>query len=71
MLDDTDVFLIIVIDEIESLSAKRGSQGDQEGVRVVNALLTSLDRIKTRENVVVLTTSNQSDAIDEAFIEEI
>jgi SpoVK/Ycf46/Vps4 family AAA+-type ATPase len=69
MLDDPDVFLVIVIDEIESLSAKRGDQQDQEGVRVVNALLTSLDRIKSRENCVCLTTSNQSGAIDSAFMD--
>jgi SpoVK/Ycf46/Vps4 family AAA+-type ATPase len=69
MLDDPDIFLIIIIDEIESLSASRTAQGDQEGVRVVNALLTSLDKIKSRENCVCLTTSNQSTSIDPAFID--
>jgi SpoVK/Ycf46/Vps4 family AAA+-type ATPase len=32
-------------------------------VQVVNAVLTQLDKLRTRENVLVLTTSNLSHAI--------
>lgn len=32
-------------------------------MQVVNALLTQLDKLKTRKNVLVLTTSNITEAI--------
>jgi hypothetical protein len=38
-------------------------------LQVVNALLTQLDKLKTRPNVLVLTTSNIPDTIDSAFID--
>jgi SpoVK/Ycf46/Vps4 family AAA+-type ATPase len=38
-----------------------------DAVRVVNAVLTSLDALKRRPNVLVLCTSNMQDAIDPAF----
>lgn len=37
--------------------------------QVVNALLTQLDKLKQRKNVLVLTTSNLSAAIDPAFVD--
>lgn len=53
-------------DEVESLSAARtaavaGSE-PSDAIRVVNALLTELDRLKRHENVLILTTSNSADA---------
>ena len=38
-------------------------------MRVVNALLTQLDSIKTAPNVLILTTSNITGAIDLAFMD--
>ncbi|KAG8930884.1 hypothetical protein FRC01_002134 [Tulasnella sp. 417] len=38
-------------------------------LQVVNALLTQLDKLKHRKNVLVMTTSNLVDAIDNAFID--
>ena len=38
-----------------------------DAVRVVNAVLTSLDALKRRPNVLVLCTSNMQSAIDPAF----
>ena len=40
-----------------------------DALRVVNALLTQLDRLKQRHNVLVLTTSNLPSAIDAAFVD--
>ena len=38
-------------------------------LRVVNALLTQLDQIKMAPNVLILTTSNITGAIDGAFVD--
>lgn len=38
-------------------------------LQVVNALLTQLDKLKSRKNCLVMTTSNLSGAIDNAFID--
>ena len=40
-----------------------------ENLRVVNALLTQLDQIKRAPNVLILTTSNITGAIDGAFVD--
>lgn len=60
-------------DEVESLTAARGSalKGSEpsDAIRVVNAVLTQLDNLRRRPNVLILCTSNLSDAIDVAFID--
>ena len=40
-----------------------------DAIRVVNALLTQLDQIKRHSNVIILTTSNITGAIDLAFVD--
>ena len=40
-----------------------------DAVRVVNAVLTAIDSFRTRKNVLLLTTSNVSEAIDVAFVD--
>ncbi len=40
-----------------------------DAIRVVNALLTQIDQIKRHANVVILTTSNVTGAIDLAFVD--
>jgi len=40
-----------------------GGSEPSDALRVVNALLTQLDKLKHRKNVLVLTTSNISEAI--------
>ena len=66
-------FVVVLIDEVESLTAARaGAMSGKEpsdALRVVNALLTQLDRLKQRSNVLVLTTSNLPSAIDTAFVD--
>jgi len=52
-----------------SLVMRLGTFCSNVNSRVVNALLTSIDALKTRQNCVVLTTSNLSTAIDDAFVD--
>jgi SpoVK/Ycf46/Vps4 family AAA+-type ATPase len=40
-----------------------------DSIRVVNALLTQLDQIRKYPNVIILTTSNITEAIDLAFVD--
>ncbi|PWN93079.1 AAA-domain-containing protein [Acaromyces ingoldii] len=73
MVEDEDGFVVILIDEVESLTKARSSAGSgsepSDSLRVVNALLTQLDKLKQRKNCLVMTTSNISDSIDDAFID--
>ncbi|OWZ64058.1 hypothetical protein AYX14_02772 [Cryptococcus neoformans] len=75
MVEDESGFVVVMIDEVESLTAARASamKGNEpsDSLRVVNALLTQLDKLRTRKNVLVVTTSNLVDAIDEAFISRV
>lgn len=70
--DDTDSMVIILIDEVESIAYARDSVSSQEpsdSLRVVNAVLTQLDQLRKHPNVLVLTTSNLTSAIDTAFVD--
>ena len=73
ILENSQVLVCILIDEVESLAHARKacSSGAEptDSIRVVNALLTQLDQIKRYPNVLILTTSNLSEAIDLAFID--
>ena len=40
-----------------------------DAVRVVNAVLTQLDQLRAHDNVIILTTSNITGAIDLAFVD--
>lgn len=40
-----------------------------DSLRVVNAVLTQLDQLRTYPNILVLTTSNLTSTIDLAFID--
>ena len=63
----------VLIDEVESIVMARNSistsSEPSDSVRVVNAVLTSLDRIKKYPNVIILTTSNLTSSIDLAFLD--
>lgn len=73
LVDDEEALVCVLIDEVESLTAARtGAMSGSEpsdAIRVVNALLTQIDQLKARENVLILTTSNISEAIDLAFVD--
>lgn len=64
---------LVSTDEVESLTAARKAamSGNEpsDAIRVVNALLTQLDQLKRRANVLILTTSNMTRAIDDAFMD--
>ncbi|KAF9263702.1 AAA-domain-containing protein [Marasmius fiardii PR-910] len=73
LADEEEAFLVVLIDEVESLTAARaGAMAGTEpsdGLRVVNALLTQLDKLKHRKNVLIMSTSNLVQAIDSAFVD--
>ncbi len=57
---------IIFIDEIDSIAPARDETGETER-RVVAQLLTLLDGLEARGNVVVIGATNRPDALDEAL----
>jgi len=71
LVENPRSLVCVLIDEVESLTAARkaGAGEPSDAIRVVNALLTQLDSIKTHPNVLVLTTSNITGAIDIAFVD--
>ncbi|XP_026667957.1 pachytene checkpoint protein 2 homolog isoform X4 [Ceratina calcarata] len=73
LLENPQALVCILVDEVESLAHTRKSCSNgaepSDAIRVVNALLTQLDQIKRYPNVLLLTTSNLSEAIDLAFID--
>jgi SpoVK/Ycf46/Vps4 family AAA+-type ATPase len=66
--EDEQCMVVVLIDEVESITASRGSAARSnepgDAVRVVNAVLTSLDALKRRPNVLVLCTSNLIASVD-------
>ncbi|KAG6594301.1 thyroid receptor-interacting protein 13 [Phytophthora cinnamomi] len=73
LVEDEESLICVLIDEVESLTAARKSavSGSEpsDAIRVVNALLTQLDSLKRYSNVLILTTSNITEAIDVAFVD--
>ena len=70
---DPTMFAVILIDEIETLIASRQTSGEEarESLRVVNALLTGLDKLLAKSNVLILTTSNIVQIMDPAFLDRV
>jgi transitional endoplasmic reticulum ATPase len=58
---------IIFFDEIDSIAPKREQVSGETERRVVAQLLTLMDGLEARENVVVVATTNRVDAVDEAL----
>ena len=58
---------IIFIDEIDSISPKRGQTSGEAEKRLVAQLLTLMDGLEPRANLVVIAATNRPDAIDEAL----
>jgi transitional endoplasmic reticulum ATPase len=58
---------IIFIDEIDSIAPKREDVTGEVERRVVAQLLTLLDGLEPRQNVVVIGATNRVDALDEAL----
>jgi len=70
---DPEMLVCVVMDEVESLAAARQSamKGNEpsDSIRVVNALLTQVDRLQSRRNLILLATSNLTKAIDDALLD--
>lgn len=58
---------IVFIDEIDSIAPKRGQVSGEAEKRLVAQLLTLMDGLESRANVVVIAATNRPDAIDEAL----
>ena len=58
---------IIFIDEIDSIAPKRGQVSGEAEKRLVAQLLTLLDGIEPRQNLVVMAATNRPEALDEAL----
>ena len=58
---------IIFIDEIDSIAPKRSQVHGEAEKRLVAQLLTLMDGLNARANVVVIAATNRPDAIDEAL----
>ncbi|HEX5184758.1 MAG TPA: CDC48 family AAA ATPase [Allosphingosinicella sp.] len=58
---------IIFIDEIDSIAPKRGQVQGETEKRLVAQLLTLLDGLEPRQNLVVIAATNRPEAIDEAL----
>ncbi|CAD5212243.1 unnamed protein product [Bursaphelenchus okinawaensis] len=64
--------VIMLVDEVESLVMSRTSahsNDPSDSIRAVNAVITQIDRIRRYPNVLVLTTSNITEALDPAFLD--
>lgn len=58
---------IIFIDEIDSIAPKRGQVSGEAEKRLVAQLLTLMDGLEPRANLIVIAATNRADAIDEAL----
>jgi transitional endoplasmic reticulum ATPase len=58
---------IIFIDEIDSIAPKRGQVSGEAEKRLVAQLLTLMDGLEPRQNLVVIAATNRPEAIDEAL----
>ncbi len=58
---------ILFIDEIDSIAPKRGQVSGEAEKRLVAQLLTLMDGLEARANVVIIAATNRPEAIDEAL----
>ncbi|XP_075216363.1 pachytene checkpoint 2 protein isoform X3 [Lycorma delicatula] len=72
---DEKALIFVLIDEVESLTLSRkntfSGNDPSDSVRVVNTILTQLDKLKRYSNVIIFTTSNITGAIDSAFVDRV
>uniref|UniRef100_A0A182JR56 ABC transporter domain-containing protein n=1 Tax=Anopheles christyi TaxID=43041 RepID=A0A182JR56_9DIPT len=72
LLEDEQSLVFMLVDEIESIAYARdriSSNEPSDSIRVVNAVLTQLDRLRHFPNIFILATSNLTDSIDTAFLD--
>lgn len=75
MADEETTLVCVLIDEVETLASSRekAASGNECGdaIRATNQVLTALDRLRHRPNVLVLCTSNLITTIDPAFLDRV
>ncbi|KAG9659515.1 AAA-domain-containing protein, partial [Aureobasidium melanogenum] len=75
MAHDDKELVCVLIDEIESIATSRQASTKNgectDTVRATNQLLTALDRIRRKPNVIVFCTSNLAESIDTAFLDRV
>jgi transitional endoplasmic reticulum ATPase len=59
---------VVFFDEVDALAGRRGDADTDAVDRVVSQLLTELDGIRERENVVVVGATNRPDTVDPALL---
>lgn len=67
-----DTFQVVLLDEVESLFSNRRTLTDtdpMDAIRAVNMALDSLDELATVDNVYVISTSNQPEVVDDAYVD--
>lgn len=72
LLEDEHSLVCVLVDEVESIAYARdkiSSNEPSDSIRVVNAVLTQLDRLRQFPNVFILATSNLTGTIDTAFLD--
>ena len=73
LVEEEGSLVFVLLGEVESLTAARAAavRGNEpsDAIRAVNSLLTHLDALKAHPNVVVMATSNVTEAIDVAFLD--
>ncbi|CAL2031385.1 unnamed protein product [Caenorhabditis brenneri] len=73
LAEESKCMVFVLIDEVESLGMCRESSSSRsepsDAIRAVNALLTQIDRIRRRENVLILCTSNLESTLDRALVD--
>ena len=69
--DNPNALICVLLDEVESLASTRSELGGDpaDSMRAVNALLTSIDRLKLFPNVLIMATSNMTAKVDAAFLD--
>ena len=72
MCEDKQTFIIVLLDEAESILTSREKNNKQEeaqdSIRATNAVLTSIDKLKEYTNVLLLSTTNLFELLDSAFL---
>ncbi|KAH0348647.1 AAA-domain-containing protein, partial [Aureobasidium melanogenum] len=75
MAHDDKELVCVLIDEIESIAASRQASTKNgecaDTIRATNQLLTALDRIRKKPNIIVFCTSNLAESIDTAFLDRV
>ena len=69
--EEKTTLFVLAIDEVETICSSRsqalakGTNEPSDAVRVVNAVLTEVDRLRAFRNVLTVATSNVTQALDE------